>query len=94
MRSHRHRIGGLAIVLVGAVLFITGVIEVSRPAAERAGDPLIGRSASAPVICIVGGLSATLLGFVVVAFGRAASAAAHTNLSEVHRRPKRVAGKK
>jgi len=62
------RIAGLALILLGAVMFIVGV-GASHSLADRASDALIGRFTNATMFYIAGGFSATLLGIFTILLG-------------------------
>jgi len=62
------RIAGLALILLGAVMFIVGV-GASHSLADRASDALIGRFTNPTMFYIAGGFAATLLGIFTILLG-------------------------
>ena len=66
------RIAGLALILLGALMFVVGV-GASHSLADRASDALIGRFTNPTMFYIAGGFAATLLGIFTILLGGASA---------------------
>jgi hypothetical protein len=63
------RIIGVVVLVVGIVLLIVG-LNASHSLADRASDFWTGRFTQATTWYIIGGIAASVLGVLMVAFGR------------------------